>query len=59
MNFSRLWQKLGIKNISVAGTMHEVGYFVGPIDENTPCNPRNPLWNCKNFLRQAMLILLV
>lgn len=46
--------ELGIKNISVAGTMHEVGYFVGPIDENTPCNPRNPYGIAKNFLRQAM-----
>lgn len=44
----------GIKNISVAGTMHEIGYFVGPIDGNTPCNPRNPYGIAKNFLRQAM-----
>lgn len=44
----------GIKNISVAGTMHEVGYFVGPIDAETPCNPRNPYGIAKNFLRQAM-----
>ncbi len=47
--------KGGIKNISIAGTMHEVGYFVGPIDENTPCNPRNPYGIAKNFLRQAMM----
>lgn len=46
--------ELGIQNISVAGTMHEVGYFVGPIDANTPCNPRNPYGIAKNFLRQAM-----
>ncbi|MEG9487892.1 NAD(P)-dependent oxidoreductase [Mannheimia indoligenes] len=44
----------GIKTISVAGTMHEVGYFVGPIDADTPCNPRNPYGIAKNFLRQAM-----
>lgn len=44
----------GVKTISVAGTMHEVGYFVGPIDADTPCNPRNPYGIAKNFLRQAM-----
>lgn len=44
----------GIMNISIAGTMHEIGYFVGPIDAETPCNPRNPYGIAKNFLRQAM-----
>lgn len=44
----------GINTISVAGTMHEVGYFVGPIEADTPCNPRNPYGIAKNFLRQAM-----
>lgn len=28
-----------IKYVSVLETMHEVGYHVGAIDENTPCNP--------------------
>lgn len=44
----------GIKNISVAGTMHEIGYFVGAVDFSTPCNPRNPYGIAKNFLRQAI-----
>lgn len=47
--------KVGVKNIAVAGTMHEVGYHVGPIDENTPCNPLNPYGIAKNFLRQSLL----
>ena len=29
----------GIKYISVMGSMHEIGYHEGVIDENTPCNP--------------------
>ena len=29
----------GLKNIAVMGTMHEVGYWEGAIDEKTPCNP--------------------
>lgn len=44
----------GIKNISVAGTMHEIGYYVGEITAQTPCNPSNPYGIAKNFLRQAL-----
>ena len=29
----------GLKQLAVMGTMHEVGYWEGAIDENTPCNP--------------------
>lgn len=49
----------GIKNISVAGTMHEIGYHVGPVNENTTCEPINPYGIAKNFLRQAALNLCV
>ncbi|RCX01737.1 MULTISPECIES: NAD-dependent epimerase/dehydratase family protein [Kosakonia] len=45
----------GVKNISVAGTMHEIGYHVGEITENTACNPINPYGIAKNFLRQACI----
>lgn len=44
----------GIKNISIAGTMHEIGYHVGEVNANTPCNPINPYGIAKNFLRQAV-----
>ena len=44
----------GVNRISVAGTMHEVGYYVGAINENTPCNPLNSYGIAKNFLRQAL-----
>jgi dTDP-6-deoxy-L-talose 4-dehydrogenase (NAD+) len=47
----------GCKNISVMGTMHEVGYWVGMIDENTPCNPLSQYGVAKNALRQSMLLL--
>lgn len=40
--------------ISVAGTMHEIGYHVGPVNKNTPCNPINPYGIAKNFLRQVI-----
>lgn len=46
----------GLKNISVMGSMHEVGYWEGAIDENTPCNPLSMYGVAKNALRQELLI---
>lgn len=46
----------GIKYISCLGSMHEVGYHVGAIDENTPCNPLSLYGVAKNALRQAIMI---
>lgn len=46
----------GLKNISVMGTMHEVGYWEGAIDENTPTNPSSLYGIAKNTLRQLMPI---
>ena len=28
-----------VKTITVMGSMHEIGFFEGCINENTPCNP--------------------
>lgn len=47
----------GCKNIAVMGTMHEVGYWEGPVDENTPCNPLSQYGVAKNALRQALILL--
>lgn len=47
----------GISQIAVMGTMHEVGYYVGAIDENTPCNPMSLYGIAKNALRQATQLL--
>ncbi len=47
----------GLKHIVVMGSMHEVGYFEGAIDENTPCNPRSLYAISKNGLRQAVMML--
>ncbi|WGL99911.1 NAD-dependent epimerase/dehydratase family protein (plasmid) [Arsenophonus sp. aPb] len=55
VNFITKLMKIGIKDISIAGTMHEIGYYVGEVDENTPCNPVNPYGIAKNFLRQIAL----
>ena len=42
----------GLKHIAVQGTMHEVGYWEGRIDENTPTNPISYYGVAKNALRQ-------
>lgn len=46
----------GLKNISVMGSMHEVGYWEGAIDENTPCNPLSMYGIAKNALRQSLIL---
>lgn len=46
----------GLKNLTVMGSMHEVGYYVGRVDENTPCCPLSMYGIAKNALRQAMLL---
>ena len=45
----------GLKHLVVMGTMHEVGYHEGAIDENTPCNPLSMYGIAKDALRRAMV----
>lgn len=45
----------GLKYLSVMGSMHEIGYWEGAIDENTPCNPLSMYGISKNALRQTLL----
>ena len=44
----------GLKYLSVMGSMHEVGYWEGAIDENTPCNPQSLYGISKNALRNSV-----
>ena len=46
----------GLKRLAVMGTMHEVGYWEGAIDEKTPCNPLSMYGIAKNALRQALML---
>lgn len=48
----------GLKHLVVIGTMHEVGYWEGKIDENTPCNPMSMYGIAKNSLRKSIEIML-
>ncbi len=47
----------GCKNISIMGTMHEIGYYEGMVDENTPTNPLSLYGISKNALRQMVFSL--
>lgn len=49
---------LRVKKIAVMGTMHEVGYYEGAIDENTPCNPSSMYGIAKNALRKSTELIL-
>lgn len=46
----------GLRHLAVMGTMHEVGYHEGMIDENTPCNPLSLYAIAKNTLRQSVML---
>ena len=47
----------GIKNINVIGTMHEIGYWEGEVDNDTTTNPISFYGIAKNSLRQSLKIL--
>lgn len=47
----------GVKQIAVMGTMHEIGFFEGSINENTPCHPNAPYGISKNALRDMTQML--
>ena len=40
----------GISRVAVMGTMHEIGFFEGPIKEDTPTNPLSFYGVAKNAL---------
>jgi dTDP-6-deoxy-L-talose 4-dehydrogenase (NAD+) len=44
----------GVGQLAVMGTMHEIGYFEGAIDENTPCNPVSQYGIAKDALRRSI-----
>lgn len=46
-----------IKKIAVMGSMHEIGFYEGSIDENTPTNPQSLYGISKNALRNSVKLL--
>lgn len=47
----------GAKHVAVMGSMHEVGFFEGSIDEKTACKPMSFYGIAKNALRQYIELL--
>jgi len=54
--FIKSFIESGIKRVSIMGTMHEIGFFEGCINENTPTNPINPYGIAKDALRNLVKI---
>ncbi|MFW2489242.1 NAD-dependent epimerase/dehydratase family protein [Clostridium chromiireducens] len=48
----------GLKHLAVMGTMHEIGYHEGAIDENTPTNPISMYGIAKDALRKSTQLLI-
>ena len=46
----------GLKQLVGMGTMHEIGYWNGVVNEKTPCSPLSLYGVAKNSLRKAMEI---
>ncbi|NLH00688.1 MAG: NAD(P)-dependent oxidoreductase [Clostridiales bacterium] len=46
----------GIKKLAVIGSMHELGYHVGEVNENTPCSPATLYGIAKDTLRKSLTI---
>ena len=52
--FLKKLSESGIRKICALGSMHEVGFYEGSIDEHTPTNPQSLYGISKNALRQMM-----
>lgn len=46
----------GAKRLAVLGTMHEVGYWEGAIDAETPCSPSSLYGVAKDALRRSLFV---
>lgn len=42
----------GLSRVAVMGSMHEIGFYEGSINDTTPCNPQSLYGVSKNALRQ-------
>lgn len=56
-DFIKKMVEAGCKHIAVMGSMHEIGFFEGSINESTPCHPTTPYGIGKNALRDLTVML--
>ena len=57
VQFIELAMQSGIKLVATTGSMHDIGYWEGKIDENTPANPMSYYGIAKNALYQCICVL--
>lgn len=57
VRFIRQMMEGGLKQLAVMGTMHEIGYHEGAVQEDTPCNPSSLYGIAKDALRRATFLL--
>ncbi|RCW80160.1 NAD-dependent epimerase/dehydratase family protein [Phyllobacterium bourgognense] len=57
VTFLRNMLSAGLKHIVGVGTMHEIGYHVGPVFETTPTFPQHAYGIAKNHLRLVQSLL--
>ncbi len=53
IDFIHKMLKGGLRHIVSLGTMHEIGFHVGAVNENTPCSPLNLYGIAKDHLRKV------
>ncbi|MFQ6794613.1 MAG: NAD-dependent epimerase/dehydratase family protein [Thomasclavelia sp.] len=53
-NFINKMINSDIKHVAVLGSMHEIGFYEGSINEHTSCNPQSLYGISKNALRKAV-----
>lgn len=55
--FIKRMAEAGVKKVAALGTMHEIGFFEGSINENTPCHPMSLYGIGKDALRNVVQLL--
>ena len=53
-DFIKKFIEAGVRKVAVMGSMHEIGFFEGSINENTSCHPITPYGISKNALRELV-----
>ena len=56
-SFIKSMADANIRKIAVMGSMHEIGFYEGCINETTPCSPTTPYGIAKNALRDLTQML--
>lgn len=56
-HFIKSMAEAGVQRIAVMGSMHEIGFFEGSINEDTPSNPITPYGIAKLALRQVTKVI--